>query len=813
MSHLLTAVLAFGLFPAVPLLGDWLLDRWLPTRLGMARLPVATALGLTAWSLPLMGLLIARAYHPELLGAAGWVVAAGLFIVRRSRFRLPGPALRAHVLVLAGGLAIAAAIYLLFPADPSITDRDMQVYAQHAQYIAQHGRLDVPYPAELVDQRPPPGMGTLAGLYRTRPTMTVQFGHLYAAWLAQVFAVFGFGGVIRANAVLALLAAAAVFGVCRRLATPLVAALATVALALNPAQIWVTHNTLTEIFTQWLIWTAFLILVLPRLRESRRAAALAGVLLGMSAMVRIDSLVLVPLLLLAHAAILTVDETPGRGRVLTSFWMGAAPVFALSVGYYAAFTYPYFHDLGSQLRLIAALGVAAALVLLLTRIRRVRATARGLVRRPRVLAGLGIGILLVAVYTYAIRPLMPPFNVRPSFAFGSFRTFIENAMWNLGWYVSPPVLWLGVVSWLALLLAQLWKSRSRWLLLLIVTGGYTALYLWNESIFPDQPWAIRRFIPVIIPAVFAFSAAGMTVILRRFRLSLRPVLATALAVLLAAYTFGTGYPVAFTAERAGSYQTLAAFARSLPAGRSYLGVFGGHGSPGLATPLFLAFDTQIVPLDVLTSGGRQEAFRRLAAASPSAPVWVITNLPHDASHLVGNELSSADATLRAILPRIAPLPHTTTTIGFQLVAKEVTGFDVDGSQYGGESSWWVSADGFYDQERFGSSTARWTNGAATVRFPITIGWRPRSVQIRVVMPGQDGNTLTVRVDGTVVGRIVLPPGASEHDLPIPDAARGSTVSVSLESDTFVPADVDPASRDTRRLGVLVERVALFGGPG
>jgi hypothetical protein len=41
-------------------------------------------------------------------------------------------------------------------------------------------------------------------------------------------------------------------------------------------------------------------------------------------------------------------------------------------------------------------------------------------------------------------------------------------------------------------------------------GAMSALYLWTAQITPDQPWASRRFVPVVIPVLLL--AAGLTVV-------------------------------------------------------------------------------------------------------------------------------------------------------------------------------------------------------------------------------------------------------------------------------------------------------------
>src|SRR5262249_4045014 len=154
---------------------------------------------------------------------------------------------RVDVAVLLG-LFAAAVLGAAFPADPFVTTRDQTTYASHAIYIANHGRLDVPYATPPDDPSPdavlPPG-----NVFLTQPTMTVRFSSLWPQWLAQTYSAFGWEGMIRLNIVLGVLALLLVYGLAKRLMPSVFAAAAVLFLAFNPAQLWMARQTLSEIAT------------------------------------------------------------------------------------------------------------------------------------------------------------------------------------------------------------------------------------------------------------------------------------------------------------------------------------------------------------------------------------------------------------------------------------------------------------------------------------------------------------------------------------------------------------------------------------
>jgi riboflavin transporter FmnP len=806
------AIAAFGAFVAAPLTGSRILDRWLPDRWGIDRAPIAVSIGLAIWSVPMLLALIARAYSPALIGAAGWVVTVVLLWRRPPRFSprltprsMPSPASA----VLAVGLAVAAAIYLLFPADPTTTVRDMAVYAIHADYIAEHGRQDVPYAPELADEaRLPPGALEFAGVYATRPTMTVQFGHLYPAWLAQVFGVFGFGGVIRANGVVAILSALAVFGVARTLASPMIAALGTVVLAINPSQVWTTHNPLTEIPTQLLVWSALLVMMRARSAHGRVTGFIAGGLIATAAVVRIDSLVLVPLLFVAFAAVRVVDDRSPEARTAVPFWLVAAPIFLVAVAYYAGFTEPYFRHLSPQLRLIGVAAVAGAAILALSFLRRVREPLGTLVRNRAALIGIGLALAAVLVYAYFLRPLIGPFDLIEDETFGlaGTRSQIEEALPNLGLYLSPPVVWVALAGWIAVLLRELHAGRTRFMPLLVVTGGFGALYFWDQSIFPDHFWAVRRFVPIVIPALIIFAGAGLWLVLARVPMRARTIVVALLAVGLGAYTVRIGAVAATTAERAGDYDALETFSEELPAEPTYLGIFDSNGARGLGLPLALAFDRQLIALDAFSPAGREEALRRLAAASPESPVFVITNLVDDAEALVGDELASVDHERGYIANQLRPVPRTVARSGMEIIGVRVTAFEPREARYGGSTSWWVTGTGFHPAERIEGQLASWTQGTAVVRVPLIGAQAVGTIEIELLATGPDGSQLGVTVNGIDVLREDAGPGPWTGKVDVPPGLDATELVVELTSDTFVPAEAVAGSTDERTLGVLVETI-------
>jgi hypothetical protein len=810
-------LLALGVFVSVPIVG-WLAIGRRPLvadRLGMV--PIVITAGMTVWSVPILGLLILRSYSPALLGALGWLIASAwvmriIWVARhRSSLRLWRPKVEASLVVLVAGLAVAGWLYAAFASDTSIAARDMGVYAIHGTYMAEHGRLDIPYSAELgMGRNQPVGWLGFPGVYRTQPTMTVQFGHLYPAWLAQAFGAAGFGGLVRFNAALALVSALAVFAAARTRLPASIATLATLLVAFDAGQVYVARTTLTEILTQLLVWCGFLLLIAPEADHRRSALVWSGVFLGMAAVVRIDSLVLFPLLMIGHAIQRSLD-TEGTHRTPTApFYAGAIPVIGVALAYYAFFSTPYFNALESQLLSIGAAALIGAVIYTSTWLRWVRGAIRAFVEASPVLWLGSAAVVVLAAFAYFVRPSLEPFALvdYPGHSLDGTRSHIEDAMRNLGAYLGPPVVWLAVAGWLGATIGAIKRHRDL-LPLVVAVGGASALYFWNQSIFPDHFWAIRRFVPVIIPAAAISAGIAGWLIMRRLPVDWRRWALALATVALAAQTWRVGTPYFFVHSTSGAFAALERFADAIPDDRPYLGIFTAAGSRSLGAPLDIALGQQILPLAATTADGRSEAVHRLQEASPSDPVSIVTDMTDDTGILEGEVLATIAHDYEFMASTTTPVPSRIGRASLKLLAMEVTSVNTVGVDFGGHSSWIAPDSGFWAQEFRADEPVRWTSHDARLTIPVLGDHPVGRVSVSLAGGAPSGSTLRLFVNGQLVEVAEIAPGKWTTTVDIPGGPTQGDVELRLVSDTFTPSEDIPDSTDQRELGVLVRRIVLL----
>jgi hypothetical protein len=812
------ALASLGVFVAVPLTGRRALGRLGSPIPAIARASLWISAGVALWSVPLLVSLMLAVYRPELLGVAGWLTVV-LFVIRRRPSMPRAPRLTPTDLVVLIGLTGAALLIAAYPADPFATGWDMGTYANHAVYMVNHGRLDVPYPWPAGESAPP-GFWPPGNIFATEPAMTVRFANLWPAWLAQTWAATGYEGLVRLNVVVGFLALLAIYGLARRFVDPRVAALAVLFLAFNPAQVWVTRQTLSEVPTQLLIWAALLLLTASLWRGQRHWALWAGLLVGLAAFVRVDAFLLLPLVLMAHALhnIIGPEGALRRAPRWQDFYMGALPVFAMALAYYAIFSQPYLIELTRQMLMIAMLAAVGAIALIVSRWPRVVALARVVLAQRVVVLGLLAALAVLTAYAHFVRPALPPFARfdAPGFFFDGMRTHFEDALPNLGLYLTPAVVWGALLGWSAVFVAAIRRPRRTILVpLLVVALGCTAVYVWNQAVWPYHFWAIRRFIPVIIPALLIFAAVAGSITLSRLPALGRRIALAAGASLLATYTLWIGLPTYTVAERQGTYVALAEFAPMLPRTGQILAVDGIYEAQHYWMPLYLAFDRPIVQVDPATEAGRAQALAMLADASSANPVPLITSA-HDfrMDSIEGRRTVTTSWSGTVITETVDPVPRSTRTETVTLTFIKATGVNTLGVAFGGTREWVAAASGFHAPQVIDGTSLRWTDGHGRLSIPVLGSDDPSTLTITLADTGPDGADLRVVLNGVTLfdGSVQPGPWTAEYELDgRVHLSVGDTIEVEIISSVF---QSDAIGEDEQRtLGVLVEAVTLVAdGP-
>jgi hypothetical protein len=428
---------------------------------------------------------------------------------------------------VAAVLAIAIAFgidQVIYHSQFIIVMRDPASYFQFAEWISRHGSLPIPQDRAAFGGAPNSSFDFSSfAYYQVGNSIVPQF----MAGLPMVLAgAMWIGGANAALLAAPLLGAAALLtfgGLAARLVGPRWAPVAVLALALSLPEQFTSRSDYSEPLAQ-ILFLGGLCLVIDSLSrnragEERIIAAIGGLALGLTVLVRIDGASDI-LPMAPYCALLLL----GRRRQALPLIGGLVVGGAYGIIDGLVFSRPYLETNKSSLVLLA---LASALVLVVTLLALPLLWKRGLPEvKGRWLPNAASALAVLIVLAFAIRPYVHQAHAamiktsEQSIAryeranhvpIDPSRTFAEISLHWVFWYVGAPVVILGTVA-AALLARRCLRGQAPLWTLPLVTFAWTIVtFLYRPAITPDQPWASRRLVPAVLPgfillAVWASSA-------------------------------------------------------------------------------------------------------------------------------------------------------------------------------------------------------------------------------------------------------------------------------------------------------------------
>jgi len=477
-------------------------------------LPVMLPVGLAAFSVVAMALLVANSFYLPLLLTIGLPVAAGaMWLVRRVVHYAGRPGnersrARADVLVVLG-IIMWVGLNVPFAAQHIRTDRDPATYTVAGAWLATHSNLHIPKPAVLSDL---PGITANSLGFNTSALnpneIYAQGAHLLPALLGVVGKIFGTTAMLHFNVVFGGIALFAFYGFVRVVLKPKWAALSVVALALSLPFIYFSRDTYTEPLTLMLVFSTLTLLLYASRSRKLLPWIVAGMTAGAMALVRIDAYVFLAALEVYAAFRLvtaTADERAARLRQTAAFallatavaFLGWVDVSQLSSGYYR----DLHPEIVAQFYLIAVVTVvlvaAVAVAWKVEILHWFRRQAARLALQRGIIAAIALFFIVLgtrAAWLF-VMAITGRADAMPVEAYARGTTML----WLL-WYIGP-LLTLAGVAGFAYGWTHLLRGKAGQLLpLFLALGADCALYLLNPNISADQVWASRRFLPIIFPA-------------------------------------------------------------------------------------------------------------------------------------------------------------------------------------------------------------------------------------------------------------------------------------------------------------------------
>lgn len=660
------------------------------------------------------------------------------------------------------------------------------------------------------------------------PTLEIGFLPLPKVWMALNVWLFGPPYATWATPFFGLLSLAVLFHLVNRLLGWKVGLGAVLLLGVSLPQIWFARYPISEIYTQAFIVGGLYLLLLARQNAdrpflARQFVVWSGLSLATLTILRLEGSLL--LLLFIGFTLTAWYRKYARWPDFTRVWLsslvlagGLGTVLSIAVARYYFFTRLLEITPGVARWFFFSLLIALSL-------------AFWLWRRPVQMQ------TFKRIMTMLVRYLPPGIAVGWMLWVGMAGWRLYQQMWanSIPGWLTQYWSWQGMVVSLLGLLWLLWQDYRQADLAelstllgvaMVITVGFTI----RTYVFPLHPWAVRRLMPVVFPALAVTSASFLA-----FRMPgasgdfagalkplLRPVgnvLSVAVITLLTLLIAQRSLPLLFHRERAGLWRQLQTFADHFPADAVLL--FDNGSAQGLTQAMELIFShPSLVIQQTPPSDGHSEvdALVETAMAQDRTVYLIVTD-----GHLAWwpSQWRLVSETLFEIAVPVLRQPAgrlpVAGDIATQLIPLDVYRIQPREAEAAssrsfltvpavGPGSYLYLRDGFYQGYTDPSGiSSRWTDGDAMISLP----WPPDTdfcLQLELAGGRPDGMALahlTITVEDAILFDAVLDPAFTPQTLMLPvislaDKNNDAQLDLWLSSTTWDAASVG----DDRILGVL-----------
>lgn len=830
---------AAWLIPPVALAAGWLLWTRLPAGIDDHDDPLETGFASLLAGVLLTGcvaLLLAEIgiLRPLVLAGAlaALSVALGLLPSRSPRAT---PVSRSDAAAMA--LVAALALATLAPASEEVLGgRDEGVYTNIAAWVARHGTLRI-HSGTLASIAPEArgvfhGGIIFPGFYigeAAEGEIFPQFLHLHPIYMALGFWLGGLTAALFVPPLYGLLAHLATFLLVRRLLGAWPAVVASLVLALNMAQVWVLRTTFSEGAAQFTAAAGVWCLARAASTSGVRWGVLGGLAMGAGYLIRVDAVLLLvalpPALAVLHAS---------TSRPVTWATLAFVPLTFGFAGWgmlhgrvftppYMAFMDYYMVPLWTLIGLLLAAYVAALVLR-----EHVRALADRAYRRGVWLwAAAALLVAAALVFGLWIRPHVASMEE-------GRRGYIAETMVRVAWYCSVTGMLTAGAGVVILLRRWLVDRRIEWVPFLAVFLAIAAAYFWHPRVAVDHPWAMRRFVPVILPGIAVGFAAAFAWLwyLRARRRTLARLAALALLAAVLIHEARLTGPYWTFREKAGSIAQLTDIASHIPPDALLLHTTGVE--TWVATPLAFVFGYDSLPVLRRPRLESPDEARRLFEAQVlrwlkmGREVFYLTQDEGHWLHLTHRLRWEPVAGFRFTVNRAGlyrtgpPAGPTRRSDDYHLVrvtpgpaeTPPCAGLTLDAT-----APVFGRTQGFHAVERGRHGRFRWTHPESRVLFPACDrrgGGAPATLRVRARCSRATAAKpcpVAVTVNGAPAGTLNLTAAWENHAMAIPAAAAAEpqgALDVGFSGPAFRPGRSGRV-RDRRVLSFQVQEVSVAGG--
>jgi len=342
-----------------------------------------------------------------------------------------------------------------------------------------------------------------------------QFYHLFPCLLAVFYGLGGAGWALMVNPVVSLLGVAAVYLAARVAFGRRAALIAAVVLAGNGVQIWFARFPTAEMLTQFLLWSG-LYLLGGHMAEHRRGWGwLGATCIGGALLARVSAIMFMAPL----ALVLVVRCFQGHARrdIPVILWASGFGLASWAYGRWMAWSY---FDPGRVLWILAVghwkvcVSVMIGLVVLAFLGRRAGGAIDAILGSVWA-RGLGAAIVLgLSFYAFFIRPgVVAAGRLAGVLEGDALKRLISNSrsFRDIAWFFTVPGLFAGVAG----MAAATWRGvRASGVMIWSFAVTACLVLFHDRMVEPFYMFALRRFVPVVVPSIAVFAGITLSEFLR-----------------------------------------------------------------------------------------------------------------------------------------------------------------------------------------------------------------------------------------------------------------------------------------------------------
>ncbi|MCZ7673006.1 MAG: hypothetical protein M5U34_40740 [Chloroflexi bacterium] len=139
---------------------------------------------------------------------------------------------------------------------------------------------------------------------------------------------------------------------------------------------------------------------------------------------------------------------------------------------------------------------------------------------------------MVSLYAYFLRPVLEPIRYYTSWPAGNQVPQLNGQNWlRMGWYLTPLGLVLATAGLAWIIVTQSWFRYGLFLSVGILTIVQYVYRIFNT---PYHIYAMRRYVPIVIPMLMIYAAVAILVVFRARQFKAARVTGTLLALILIA---------------------------------------------------------------------------------------------------------------------------------------------------------------------------------------------------------------------------------------------------------------------------------------